>query len=164
MYRWKKVRSLRRAGMKWRAFNNEPASKGKFTLVPAILEKYFLNTFLKIQKVIHIVWLHGGVFQKNVYKFHFLLAGITFFAKIISVVDCFMQFSFIWCRGQKPPTLMPTDCSVLRTPTILPNIRISWDYHPTFMLISGRVLRSFTHLWASSCGLRPFDPGIFYIL
>ena len=27
---------------------------------------------------------------------------------------------------------MPTDCSVLRTPTILPNIRISWDYHPTF--------------------------------
>ena len=23
---------------------------------------------------------------------------------------------------------MPTDCSVLRTPTILPNIRISWDY------------------------------------
>ncbi len=50
------------------------------------------------------------------------------------------------CRGQKPPTLMPTDCSVLRTPTILPNIRISWDYHPTFMLISGRVLRSFTHL------------------
>ena len=31
-----------------------------------------------------------------------------------------------------PPTLMPTDCSVLRTPTILPNIRISWDYHPTF--------------------------------
>ncbi len=53
-------------------------------------------------------------------------------------------------------TLMPTDCSVLRTPTlypffrsasvrakhvplahsILPNIRISWDYHPTFMLIS----------------------------
>ena len=70
----------------------------------------------------------------------------------------------MWCRGQKPPTLMPTDCSVLRTPTILPNIRISWDYHPTFMLISGRVLRSFTHLWASSCGLRPFDPGISYIL
>ena len=93
-------------------------------------------------------------------NFIFLLEGITFFAKIISVVDCFMQFSFIWCRGQKPPTLMPTDCSVLRTPTILPNIRISWDYHPTFMLISGRVLRSFTHLWASSCGLRPFDPGI----
>ena len=28
----------------------------------------------------------------------------------------------------------------------LPSIRISWDYHPTFMLISGRVKRSFTHL------------------
>nr|DAM48236.1 MAG TPA: hypothetical protein [Caudoviricetes sp.] len=33
--------------------------------------------------------------------------------------------------------MIPTNCSVLRTPTILPNIRISWDYHPTFMLISG---------------------------
>ena len=33
--------------------------------------------------------------------------------------------------------MMPADCSVLRTPTILSNIRISWDYHPTFMLISG---------------------------
>ena len=32
---------------------------------------------------------------------------------------------------------MPADCSVLRTPTILSNIRISWDIHPTFMLISG---------------------------
>ena len=32
---------------------------------------------------------------------------------------------------------MPADCSVLCTPTILPNIRISWDIHPTFMLISG---------------------------
>ena len=164
MYRWKKVRSLWRAGMKWRASNNEPASKGKFTLVPAILEKYFFEHFFENSESYPHRMIARGRFSKNVYKFHFLLAGITFFAKIISVVDCFMQFSFIWCRGQKPPTLMPTDCSVLRTPTILPNIRISWDYHPTFMLISGRVLRSFTHLWASSCGLRPFDPGIFYIL
>ena len=70
------------------------------------------------------------------------------------------HFPMKWCRGQKPPTLMPTDCSVLRTPTILPDSRISWDYHPTFMLLSGRVTRSFTHLWASSCGLRPFAPGI----
>ena len=38
--------------------------------------------------------------------------------------------------------MMPTDCSVRRTPTILPSIRISWDYHPTFMLISGWVPRS----------------------
>ena len=66
----------------------------------------------------------------------------------------------IRCRGHKPPTMMPTDCSVLRTLTILPNIRISRDIHPTFMLISGRVPRSFTHLGASSCGLRPFAPGI----
>ena len=28
-------------------------------------------------------------------NFIFLLEGITFFAKIISVVDCFLQFSFI---------------------------------------------------------------------
>ena len=27
-----------------------------------------------------------------------------------------------------------------------PNIRISWDYHPTFMLILGRVPRSFAHI------------------
>ena len=38
-----------------------------------------------------------------------------------------------------------TNCSVLCTSTILPNICISWDIHPTFMLISGRVQRSFTH-------------------
>ena len=30
------------------------------------------------------------------------------------------------CRGQKPPTMIPTDCYALRAPTILPNIRISW--------------------------------------
>ena len=29
--------------------------------------------------------------------------------------------------GAKAPTMMPTDCSVLCTPTILPIIRISWD-------------------------------------
>ena len=29
--------------------------------------------------------------------------------------------------------MMPTDCSVHCTPTILSSIRISWDYHPTFM-------------------------------
>src|SRR5699024_2010790 len=52
----------------------------------------------------------------------------------------------IRCLGQKPPTALPADCSVLRTLTILSNIRISWDSHPTFMLISGRVPRSFTHL------------------
>jgi hypothetical protein len=34
--------------------------------------------------------------------------------------------------------MMPADCSVLRTPTIRPNIRISRDYYPAFMLISGR--------------------------
>ena len=33
--------------------------------------------------------------------------------------------------------MIPADCSVLRTLTIRPNIRISWDIHPTFMLISG---------------------------
>ena len=60
----------------------------------------------------------------------------------------------------KAPTMMPADCSVLCTPTILPIIRISWDGHPTFRLILGRVPRSFIHLWASSCGFRPFDPGI----
>ena len=38
---------------------------------------------------------------------------------------------------------MPTDCFVLRTPTILPAIRISRDYHPAFKLMSdGQVPRS----------------------
>lgn len=36
-------------------FSIYSALKGKFTLLPSILEKYFLNTFLKFQKVIHIV-------------------------------------------------------------------------------------------------------------
>ena len=31
------------------------------------------------------------------------------------------------CRGQKPPTLMPTDCSVLRTPTIPGIIKIIYQ-------------------------------------
>ena len=39
--------------------------------------------------------------------------------------------------GSKAPTMMPTDCSVRCTPTILPIIRISWDSHPTFRLILG---------------------------
>ena len=41
------------------------------------------------------------------------------------------------------------DCSVLRTPTILPDSRISWDLHPTFMLLSGRVKKSKRLLQAS---------------
>ena len=47
--------------------------------------------------------------------------------------------------GERPPTMIPTDRYVLRTLTILPNIRISWEIHPTFMLI---------------CVCRPWDPGI----
>ena len=43
------------------------------------------------------------------------------------------------------PTMIPTDCYALRAPTILPNIRISWCLRPTFMLILGRVTRSFYH-------------------
>ena len=101
MYRWKKVRSLRRAGMKWRASNNEPASKGKFTLVPAILEKYFLNTFLKIQKVIHIVWLHGGVFQKNV------SVPVSIRKSVFSFLCCYSFYIFIifihMMSGSKAP-------------------------------------------------------------
>lgn len=32
--------------------------------------------------------------------------------------------------GARAPITMPADCSVLHTPTICPNIRISWDIHP----------------------------------
>ena len=38
--------------------------------------------------------------------------------------------------------MMPVDCFVLCTPTILPIIRISWDYHPTFMLGGAQGLSS----------------------
>jgi len=38
--------------------------------------------------------------------------------------------------GKSPPTLIPTDCSVLRTPTILPNIRISREGLDLLTLVS----------------------------
>ena len=47
----------------------------------------------------------------------------------------FIIYLLYRCRGKKPPTLIPTNCFVLRTTTILPNIRISWNYHPSFMLL-----------------------------
>ena len=70
------------------------------------------------------------------------------------------QYNDKMMLGSKPPTMMPTDCFVLRTPTILPAIRISWCLRPTFMLISGRVSRSFYHQCASTRGFRPFEPDI----
>ena len=57
-----------------------------------------------------------------------------------------LQYFIYFMSLSKSQPLMPTNCFVLRTPTILPNIRISRDCHPTFMLIFGRVPRSFTHL------------------
>ena len=41
---------------------------------------------------------------------------------------------------------MPTDCFVLRTPTILPNIRISWDYQSVQFCGSMPGLHTFLHL------------------
>ena len=49
----------------------------------------------------------------------------------------------VWIAGE---TMIPTDCYVLRTPTILQNIRISWCLRPTFKLIFWRVSRTFTHI------------------
>ncbi len=40
------------------------------------------------------------------------------------------SFLYNMMLGSKAPTMMPADCSVLCTPTILPIIRISWDYIP----------------------------------
>ena len=37
------------------------------------------------------------------------------------------SFLYNMMLGSKAPTMMPADCSVLCTPTILPIIRISWD-------------------------------------
>lgn len=58
------------------------------------------------------------------------------------------------------PTMIPTDCSMLRIPTLLPIIRISWELPPAFMLILGQVPSSFNHIQASLCGFSPFDLGI----
>ncbi len=43
--------------------------------------------------------------------------------------------------GEKAPNNdNSATCSVLRTPTILPNIRISQNYRPAFMSILGRLV------------------------
>ena len=42
--------------------------------------------------------------------------------------------------------MMPTNCFVLRTFTILPVIRISWDFHPTLYAHVRADLRSCIHL------------------
>ena len=51
--------------------------------------------------------------------------------------------------------MMPTDCSVRCTPTILSGIRISWDYHPTFMstLRFGRSKTNIHWMFCSISGL-----------
>ena len=56
-----------------------------------------------------------------------------------------------------------TNCFVLRTPTILPQIRISCGIHPTFILMLGRVIKSQNHLCASTPWFMTFDPGIFIL-
>ena len=53
-----------------------------------------------------------------------------------------------------------TNCSVLRTLAILPNIRISRSLRFPFMLISGRVIKPCTHSCASPSCLQAYDPGI----
>ena len=94
---------------------------------------------------------------------HFCKKGVTIFPWN----DVGAKSPRLWCLRIVPcyalPRLRSASVRARHVPlahSTLPNIRISWDYHPTFMLISGRVPRSFTHLWASSYGLRPFDPGI----
>ena len=51
--------------------------------------------------------------------------------------------------GSKAPEFDAYELFRAQHVAILPNIRIS-----------GRVPRSFVHLWASSRGFRPLDPGI----
>ena len=55
-----------------------------------------------------------------------------------------------------------TNCSVQRTLAILPNIRISRSLRFTFIFISGRVPRSFSHHCVSKGGKRPLDNAISY--
>ena len=79
---------------------------------------------------------------------NFLLNSVYFYPD--NTLNCcsFFYVTFLLYKdvgGERPPTMIPTDRYVLRTLAILPNIRISWDIHPTFMLI---------------CVCRPWDPGI----
>ena len=55
----------------------------------------------------------------------------------------------LWHLRYDAHGLLRISCS--RNPTA---IRISRDYHPAFMLMSGRGSRSYAHLRASSCGRR----------
>ena len=59
------------------------------------------------------------------------LTGIEMRNKIPAggIIPC--RFSIIYgCRGAKAPPLIPTNCFVLRTPTLLSNIRLSRNLHP----------------------------------
>ena len=64
------------------------------------------------------------------------------------------------CRGQKPPTMIPTDCYALRAPTILPNIRISWCLRPTFYAHIGVGHKVILPLVCEHTWCQTFDPGI----
>ena len=64
-----------------------PAPKGKFYSMPAsFLKCVFSQSLLNFRQVIHNACLHND-FAFNFFLLfsHFLLAGITFFATIISV-------------------------------------------------------------------------------
>ena len=72
---------------------------------------------------------------------------------------CRSNSSFSY-TDQKSVPIDCMDCYVLRTPAILPDIRILRSLRFTFMFISGRVPRSFSHHCASTGGIRPFDTVI----
>ena len=74
---------------------------------------------------------------------------------------CRSNSSFSYTDWKSAP-IDCTDCYVLRTPAILPDICISRSLRFTFMFISGRVPRSFSHHCASKGEKRPLDNAIAY--
>ena len=48
---------------------------------------------------------------------------------VILLIDKYSDLFISRCWGQKPTTMIPTDCYVLWTQTILPNICIIYNYY-----------------------------------
>lgn len=75
--------------MECKALISYAVPKGKFCFMPANFIKCVFSQFLlNFRQVIHNTCLQNPSAKKFVYKFlHFLLAGITFFATINSVLN-----------------------------------------------------------------------------
>ena len=73
------------------------------------------------------------------------LAILEYYTYIMIPTDCF-ALRALTILEYYTYIMILTDCFALRALAILQNIRISWDYRPTFMLIFWRVPNSYTRI------------------